>query len=157
MTRISIYLAIFQLPSYIQHLELLNNDDLVLLEKLKDPFNVFDIKNTIRLVRAAIENVITSEDEFFTCDVYFKPKKKSAQEDIVFRPLHVSRLIDQLAMISMLQVLVFNVNSEGALESSDINNLVPENFYGNIISFDGKHLFFPWSYQYKEYQKKGSS
>ena len=150
----NIYLAIFQLPSYIQHLELLNNDDLVLLEKLKDPFNVFDIKNTIRLVRAAIENVITSEDEFFTCDVYFKPKKKSAQEDIVFRPLHVSRLIDQLAMISMLQVLVFNVNSEGALESSDINNLVPENFYGNIISFDGKHLFFPWSYQYKEYQKK---
>lgn len=150
----NIYLAIFQLSSYIQHVELLDKDDLNLLEKLKDPFNLLDIKSTIIQVRASIERVLASEDEFFSCNVFFKPKKKSESGEISFRPLHVSNLIDQLAMISMLQVLVYQKNEDGALESSVLNDKIPDHFYGNIISTDGRHLFFPWTYQYKEYLKK---
>lgn len=146
----NIFLAIYLVNSYIQNKELLSLSDQEELVRLKQVFDVKHVEKAIAIVRLRLSELLDGEEEFFEISVYFKPKKYQ-EGRTVFRPLHTAPLYDQIAMIAMLQVLVYDVSPQGKLLPSELSRLLPSNFYGNIVSYDGKHLFRPWQDQYQEY------
>lgn len=152
----NIFLAIYLVNSYIQNKELLSLSEQKELVRLKQVFDVKHIESTIEKIRLRLSKILDDEGNFFEISVYFKPKKYQ-EGHTVFRPLHTAPLYDQIAMIAMLQVLVYDISPQGKLLPSELSRLLPSNFYGNIISYDGKHLFRPWQDQYQEYTSKANS
>lgn len=152
----NIFLAIYLVNSYIQNKELLSLSDQKELVRLKQVFDVKYIESAITKIRLRLSKILDDERDFFEISVYFKPKKYQ-EGRTVFRPLHTASLYDQIAMIAMLQVLVYDVGPQGKLLPSELSRLLPSNFYGNIVSYDGKHLFRPWQDQYQEYASKANS
>lgn len=147
----NIYHSIYLANSYIQNKELLSKEDLDLLYSLNDVFNRDIIQDTLTRVHDRIMNILDVEDSYFGIQVYFKPKKYENNKT-TFRPLHTAPLIDQIAMIAMLQVLVYDIEpNSGKLLPSELSRLIPSNFYGNRISYSGTELFKPWQEQYHEY------
>lgn len=151
----NIFLAIYMVDSYVLNQELLNCKDRELLVSLKDVFDVSLIKHTIQEVQKRIQRILDYPNEYFETTVYFKPKGY-ADGKPVFRPLHTASLIDQIAMVAMLQILVYDPD-EDKLIPSELSRLLPSNFYGNRISFDGRNLFKPWQKQYQEYSSRANN
>lgn len=153
----NIFLSIHLVGSYIQNKELLSPEERKELYSLKDVFNSSKINNTIIKVRSKLDKILNNENEYFESKVFFKPKKIDDEGKNVFRPLHTASLIEQIAMIAMLQVLVYDLDVKtGKLVPSELSRLLPSNFYGNRISFDGMQLFRPWQEQYQEYTTKAN-
>lgn len=151
----NIFLAIYLMDSWLLNRELLNEVDLKRFWSLRDAFNQKYIAKTIKNVQHSIIKVLDNADQFFSAMVFFKPKDQKDGQTI-FRPLHTAALIDQIAIISMLQVLVFEMGDEGELVPSELSRMLPSNFYGNRISYDGRELFKPWREQYHEYTEKAN-
>jgi hypothetical protein len=146
----NIFLAINYVKSYILNEELLSTVDQNYLEHLKDIYNVKLITTTIARVKSTLLKLIEDEESFFTITAYFKPKKINSEKEIIYRPLHTSSLINQISMVSMLQIIIFDYK-DSTIIPSEISKLIPSNFYGNRISYDTKTLFKPWQEQYKKY------
>ena len=147
----NIYLAIYYVESYIQEKDLLSRSDRILLKKLVDKFNAKLISVTIKKVKTKLKLLLDEkEDSYIETLVYFKPKKYKNKE-FKFRPIHTASLIDQIALISMLQVLIYDFDSKNKIIPSALSRLLPTNFYGNRISFTSKELFKNWKSQYGEY------
>lgn len=148
----NIFHAIYYVDSYIQNKELLSEEDLKLLDEIHDVF--FDQSSTIRKVKAIINKLVNDEDYYLNIDVYFKPKKyEDKNKNIVFRPLHTANLLSQIAMVSMLQILIYDLKEDKKLIPSNMSRLIPDNFYGNRVDYSGNGIFKPWSKQYQEYIK----
>lgn len=156
----NLYLAAYLAPTYICNWELLNSEDRELLLKLKDAYNEEIFSRTMEAVRLRLNQIMKESDCFFETEVYFKPKSfeksndKPSESHVVFRPLHTATLIDQIAMVAMLQLLVYDEQEDGRITPSELSRLMPDNFYGNRISFDGNRLFKPWQEQYHAYTSK---
>lgn len=146
----NIFLAIYLVNSYVQTKELLTLTEQKELVKLKQIFNLEYITEKIHEIRERLRRVLDDKNDFFQTSVYFKPKKYEAG-GTVFRPIHTAALIDQMAMVSMLQVLIYDFNSNGKPLPSELSRMLPSNFYGNIVSYDGSSLFVPWKTQYPKY------
>lgn len=146
----NIFLAIYLVNSYIQNRDLLSKDDQEELIKLKRIFNTENIKKNMKKIHERLCQILDDKTDFFQITVYFKPKKYQEGKTI-FRPLHTASLIDQIAMIAMLQVLVYDFNQREKLLPSELSRQLPSNFYGNIVSYDSKQLFVPWQEQYQKY------
>lgn len=149
----NIFLAIYLVDSYIQNKELLSEEDLDLLNQIHDIF--YDKGDIINDVKTRINRLINDEDYYFKINVYFKPKKYD-NDQMMFRPLHTASLLDQIAIVSMLQMLIYDQNSDKKLIPSDMSRLIPNNFYGNRVDYSGNGIFKPWSQQYQEYVKKSN-
>ena len=126
-----------------------------MLRQLKDVFDNRVITKTIERVRERLTSVLENDAEYFMTTVYFKPKKYKDGQDI-FRPIHTAKLIDQIAITAMLQVLVYEVNESSELVPSELSRLIPSNFFGNRISYSGKKLFNPWQTQYQRYTARAN-
>lgn len=144
----SIYNAIYSLESYIFEKDLLCKRDRYVYRRLKDKFDDNFISQYVDQCKNRIESIINS-DSLFDCRVYFKAKKYDNNK-VEFRPIHSARLKDQICMVVLLSVLMFDDSSEKR-KLSDISRLLPANFYGNIPSTNINELFKPWNKQYKEY------
>ena len=155
LSKKNIFLSIYLVDSYIENKELLDFKDRRLLMELKDVFNKRIIKSTIDKVETRIKQILDNDNEFFPVKVYFKPKKYE-NGHMIFRPLHTASLIDQIAMVAMFQVLVYDIGQGGKLIPSELSRLLPSNFYGNRISYNGSQLFKPWQDQYQEYISKAN-
>jgi len=146
----NIYKAIYSLESYIFEKYLLKKIDYNDYLRLHDKFDDRFINSYIRKCVKRIDYILNS-DELFDCDIYLKAKKfNQATENVEFRPIHTSSLLDQICMVAMLSVLMFD-DSSGTRRLSAISRLLPANFYGNIPSKNVSELFKPWNKQYKEY------
>ena len=110
----NIFLAISSLNSYVQETKLLSKEDQELLIRLRDIFNEDLINQTIKDVKEQLVKIKDEPDFLFKISVYFKPKKKT-NDNIEFRPIHTAKLIDQIAMVSMLQLLVYDIDNTGKL------------------------------------------
>lgn len=154
----NICLAIYFIPSYLnENIEnVLSKEDLILKHELKDYFNEEKLQQKIEEVRNLIIKVIDNEDEYFDTDVSFIPKKKISEDEFQFRPLHIAKLTTQIAMMAMLQVIIYDIDEGNNLVLSEIARSIPSNFYGNKISIDGKKIVCPWTEQFKEYQNKAN-
>lgn len=152
----NIFFAVYLAHSYIQELDLLSDDDQVTLESLKDIFDKDTITEIVEQVKSRVKFVLDDDKEFFNISVFFKPKKRDGNTN-VFRPIHTARLIDQIAMIAIAQILIFdceksdNGDDSIVIVPSEISRLIPSNFYGNRVSYDASALFKPWQEQYHEY------
>lgn len=151
----NIFLSIYLIDSYIENKELLSIDEQTKLAKLHDIFDVELIKATIAEVRNKLEYIL-SKNSYFEVSVYFKPKKYNEKDEVEFRPLHTASLIDQISIVAMLLVLVYDVDEYGRLRLSDLSRLLPAEFYGNKIACNTRELFKPWSEQYSEYSAKAN-
>lgn len=148
----NIYLAIYSVESYIFNKELLSKDDLEDLYALRDKFNISNLKKWVISVRKRINDLIDNKSSFIEVEVYFKPKKYNCEMDeVVFRPLHIANLLDQIASVAMLNMLIYDFDDNNNFVMSDISRLIPHNFFGNRISSNPEILFKPWTEQYKTY------
>lgn len=151
----NIFLSIYLIDSYIQNRELLSPEERETLIRLKDIFDIKTIDKVVEDVKERLIDIVEVETKYFKVNVFFKPKKYD-NSNIVFRPLHTSSLIDQIAMIAMLQILVYDISDDGKLVPSELSRLIPSNFYGNRIAFNGRQLFKSWQKQYQEYTSKSN-
>lgn len=149
----NIYRAIYCVDSYIMDKNLLSKEDLAILENLKDKYNTENINNIIKRCKKMLSNVLGEKDDFFETRVYLKFKKIDKGK-IVFRPIHSATIITQICIVCILNVIVFKYDNFQKKELSDLAQLIPNNFYGNIPSLECENLFYNWKIKYKEYSKK---
>lgn len=147
-----IYKAIYSLDSYVFEKDLLDEDDYTLMLKLRDPFNHKIIDETIKNVRALIDEVLI-KGKFFEAQVYFRPKKIDKDTDqLESRPLHSASLNTLIASVVLLNTLLIEIRKDDkTVELTELARMLPSNFYGNIPSDRPENLFKPWHYQFKEY------
>ena len=104
----NIYLAIYSLESYVKNTFLLSDRDNDRLQLLTDKYNEEYINKWIKKVRKRIEAVLA--DEYFQAEVFFKPKKYNKNsKNVKFRPIHTTTLVDYIAMVSMLNILIYDM------------------------------------------------
>ena len=154
----NIYLAIYSLDSYIFNKELLSAQDKKLFNLLRDKFNERKIGDIIDKVREILDELVSNENKFIEAKVYFKPKKydKDAGK-MIFRPLHTTSILYQIASVSILNMFIYEPNNgDEELTLSNISRLIPENFYGNRVSTRPEVLFKPWKTQYRDYSQKAN-
>lgn len=149
----NIYLALYSVESYISNKELLNKGDKENLIILRDKFNFDIIDDWIERVKIRLEEII-DEDKYLKTKVYFKPKKYN--ENPVFRPLHSANLLDQITAVAMLNVLIYDFDSENKISMSNMSRLIPHNFFGNRVAYEPEYLFKPWQKQYTQYTSKAN-
>lgn len=148
----NIFLAIYLANSWMLSPELLDEADYQAFRALKDIFDEENITRTICDVEQRLSLILDDPDAFFQTKVFFKQKEGQP----VFRPLHTASLVDQIAMVAMLQVLVYEIGSNNQLIPSELSKMLPSHFYGNRISYDGRSLFKPWKEQYHAYTEKAN-
>lgn len=161
----NIYLAIYSLKSYIYDKHLLSKEDIMLYEKLLDPFNENVTNQVISDVRKIIENIIKNDNTYFDVQVYFIPKsydvksKDAEDKKAKFRPIHIADIRQLIAMVSMFQVIIYDIPNEQnqyRLNLSDYCRLIPYNFYGNKISPQVGNLYMNWNTQYSKFVEKSN-
>ncbi len=141
------------MESYVFEKGLLSDEDLQLYNLLSDKFNQTLIDDVIKRCKERLKQVIC-EGQLFDTQIFFKMKKYNEEDDVVsFRPIHTANLIDQICMVCMLNLIMFDNNKADERIKSDISKLLPHNFYGNIPSTKYEHLFWPWKMKYKEYSE----
>lgn len=154
MSDSNIYLSIYSLDSYIFNKELLSKKDKIRLEKLKDKFDEKELSKLIGEVRECLLDLVDKSDVFIRAKVFFNPKKV-VDGKVEFRPLHTTDLVSQIALVSMLNMFIYELKFDGKpLVLSNISRLIPSNFYGNRVSTNPEELFKPWKKQYKKYTQK---
>lgn len=155
----NIYKSIYSLESYIFEKDLLSKNDKELLYRLSDKYNLNLIEDVINDVQLNIKNILNDKDKLFEVEVYFRAKGYK-ENDIEFRPIHTSSLINQISMVSILNILLYEFVIEedkiSGCNLSSISNLIPNNFYGNIPSEREGELFRPWQQMYKKYSEDSS-
>lgn len=151
----NIYMALYSIESYVFNPELLEKGDKRLFDMLNDKFNEKLINDTIRKVRERIIELVVDDKKFVIAKVYFKPKKYDDTGNLKFRPLHIACIVDQIAIVSMLNLLIYEIpdDENNKIVLSNISRLIPSNFYGNRVSLKAEELFKPWKDQYKEYTR----
>ncbi len=149
----NIFSAIYSLESYIFEKNLLSNKDLSLFYSLGDKHNSKLITKTIKSCQKKLEDILTS-DNFFDIQVYFKAKKYNSEEGSVeCRPMHTTDLLTQICIVCILNVIMYKENENGERELSDLSQLIPSNFYGNLPSTIPERIFYDWKDKYKEYSE----
>jgi hypothetical protein len=144
----NIYLSLYSINSSSLEEYLLSKDDYVEYQKLIDKFNTNNIYLWVEKIKIRIDELLNppeGEEKYFTAKVYFNPKNENS-----FRPIHTASLLDQLTMICMLNILIYDVD-DNEIKISEMGNLLPHNFYGNRIEKNPRSLFKPWVKQYKKY------
>jgi len=131
-------------------------NDLELYYALADKYDVELIDKVIACCRQKLKWIFANKENLFDTTVYFKLKNYDTEEQkLNFRPLHTSRLIDLICMVSIMNCLMFNDNLEtGERKLSDLSKLLPHNFFGNIPCTDVQYLFHKWQTKYKEYTEE---
>lgn len=107
----NIFLSIYSLESYIFNKELLDDEDKLLMNNLKDKFNEIYINDIITKVQKCLEQLVTDSNCFVEAEVYFNPKKFQDGE-VKFRPLHVSSIINQIALVSIMNMFIYESINE---------------------------------------------
>lgn len=157
----NIYNAIYSLESYIFEKGLLKNiedDDIKLSDyelyiRLKNKYDFKLIDSVIGKCKKRLEKLLNDENDFFKISLALKIKKIEKSEEISYRPIYYASLIDQICMMALLNCIIFD-DSDSIRKLSNINSVIPENFYGNIISKNVDEVFVSWRKQYKKYTDK---
>lgn len=148
----NIYNAIYSLESYVFEKGLLSIKDRKAFDELHDKYNFALIDKVINKCQEKLK-VILNSNELFDIQVYFKMKKYDKDNgEIAYRPIHTADLITQICIVSLLNVIIFDDRS-GHRKLSDVSELLPSNFYGNIPSTNVKNIFYDWRTMYKEYSE----
>ena len=152
----NIYMAIYSVESYISNKELLNEEDKYELNRLKDKFDENNVTEWIERIRKRMHKII-DDDEYIQCKIFFKPKKyDDKKKSVIFRPLHVASLQEQMVLVTILNVLIYDFDCDGNISMSNLSRLLPHNFYGNRVAYESERLFKPWQEQYKQYTSKAN-
>lgn len=144
----NIFNAIYSVESYISEKKLLSVEDAMLLQSLRDKYNSKLISEIIKECREKLDYILQSE-ELFEIDVYFKIKKWDGK--VIHRPIHSANLITQICIVCLLNTIMFKPLSSGKKQLSEISQLIPSNFYGNIPCTEPERIFYKWQVKYKDY------
>lgn len=150
----NIYLSIYSAKSYILNKSLLGKKDKELLNSLNDPFNENIICETTKSVKEIVKKILDDKDYLFKTQVYFKPKKY--EDKPLYRPVHSAELLQLIAMVTVLNPLIYDYSKKDKLTLSNYSRLIPHNFYGNCISEKPEELYKKWNIQYREYTQKST-
>ncbi|ALP90569.1 MULTISPECIES: HD domain-containing protein [Clostridium] len=147
----NIFSAIYSLESYVFEKNLLSQKDLKLYHKLQNKYDEHLIKSVIKDCRLKLDEILLKDKEF-DIQVFFKAKKYDKESDKVeFRPIHTADLITQICMVSILNIIMYSTKQDDKRQLSDLSQLLPSNFYGNLPSCEYENIFYDWKVKYKEY------
>lgn len=147
----NIFSAIYSLESYVFEKKLLSQTDLDLYYKLQDKYDDATISAVIENCKTKLDEILLT-DKKFDIKVFFKAKKYDKENDKVeFRPLHTADLITQICMVSILNIIMFSTKEKNKRQLSDLSQLLPSNFYGNLPSAEYENIFYDWKDKYREY------
>ncbi|MEG0548659.1 MAG: hypothetical protein RR518_07630, partial [Coprobacillus sp.] len=147
----NIFSAIYSLESYVFEKNLLSQTDLDMYYRLQDKYDDATISGVIKICQSKLEEILLTEKKF-DIKVFFKAKKYDKEKEIVeFRPLHTADLITQICMVSILNIIMFSTKGDSKRQLSDLSQLLPSNFYGNLPSAEYENIFYEWKDKYKEY------
>lgn len=147
----NIFSAIYSLESYIFEKNLLTQEDLDLYYKLQDKYDEDTISNVIKECKTKLDEVLLN-DKIFDIQVFFKTKKYDKKcNKVEFRPIHTADLITQICIVSILNIIMFSIKQDRKRQLSDLSQLLPSNFYGNLPSSEYENIFYDWKVKYKEY------
>lgn len=74
--------------------------------------------------------------------------KKYKDNKVSYMPIHTADLITQICIVALLNIIVFDDKNDKR-ELSDVSELIPSSFYGNIPSTNVENIFFSWKEKYK--------
>lgn len=102
------------------------NNDLELYYALANKYNVELISKVIKCCQQKLKWVFEDKENLFDATVYFKIKNYDTEtKKLNFRPMHTSRLIDLICMVSILNCLMFDDDMEtGERKLSDYSTLI---------------------------------
>ncbi len=87
---------------------MLEEVDKIAYYRLQDKFDEVYIKEIITQVQNRIIDLLDKDDYFIEAKVYFRPKKVE-DDKVVYRPLHTTDIISQIAIVAMLHLLVYEI------------------------------------------------
>lgn len=161
----NIFHAVYATRESIQEKFILEKRDKDKLYELYDVFDEVNIRDTIRMVKERLEEVL-EKDKYFQAKVYFIPKSiKEKKEETAgtekkyerkYRPMHTAGLIDQICMTAMLNCIITEDFNTDEWNIGGIEKIIPANFYGNILSEIPDRVYKKWQPQYSEYTQKAS-
>lgn len=140
------------MESYIGERYLLSNNDILMYNRLSDKYDFKYISWKIQQCSKKLVEILDS-DQLFPVEVYFRPKSYSKDTMFDFRPIHTASLLDQICMVCLLNVVMFNNIDGGKRELSELAKMIPHNFFGNIPSTSMDEIYEYWPTKYKEYNK----
>lgn len=147
----NIYSAIYALESYIYEDTLLSAEDIYMYRRLADKYDFSYIDSVIKSCQERLRMLLDEPEDFFDIQLYFKPQGYTADNRLAARPVHTACLLDQIAMVSLLNSLMFEVSRRKELQLSDIANLIPAHFYAHLPSTQADRLFEPEQLQFRKY------
>ena len=155
LSRENIYNAVYAVDSFIAEKNLLTETDIKTLHSLKDQFDFKGVvTNVVEECKRRLNKILSDPTELFEVSVFFKIKKLSDDDNpkVEYRPLHTACLHDQICMAALLMPLMFD-DTSGKRQLSELSQMLPHNFYGNIPSCDVGRIFCDWQEKYREYSQ----
>lgn len=146
----NIFKAVYSLPSYLHEPNLLSVKDYELWNKLKDVFDLKLIEKTIKQCQSRIKDALIN-NRYFETTIYLRIKSYDKKAE--FRPLHTASLIDQICLMAILNVLVYDYNDK-CVTLSSLTKSLPSNFYGNNISLKPNLFYKKWQKSYTLYTER---
>lgn len=148
----NILYAINTLPSYLEY-RVLPND---LRRKFSKYTNIYDsetLKNIIEEVQKNIKKLKDDSDYYLEVDVIKKLKSYDSNKvEYQYRYIHVPKnYIDLITMVSILNVFMYKKIDKNS-EESDLSELIPSNFYGNLLGDGIDNIFVPWKTLYSKFR-----
>lgn len=132
----NIFSAIYSIESYIYEKGLLSSDDIELYYKLTDKFNFTHLSEVIHICKKRLDKVLNNDNELFNTHVYFQIKKKiQGTDEITYRPIHSASLIDQICMVSLLNVIMYEIKFDSDIVKESEKKEAAEECFAKKYSY----------------------
>lgn len=151
----NIYAAAYALTGYLKETGLIaaiKKTDIDLYKKLMYKSYCLDDELIKECHEMLVQKLTAQDDELFTVKVFFKFKKKLADGSPVYRPIHTTDIKTLICIQSIANAIYFDDDYEkGHRRISCLNKLIPQNFWGNILTENVEYLYENWANRYKDY------
>lgn len=150
----NIYAAAYALPGFLKEKGLIatvNKEDLKLYKQLKYQKYCID-RGFIDDCKQEISRLLnTDKDDLFRVRLFFKFKKIKGGEP-EYRPIHTADIKTLVCIQAIANSIFFDDDfKKNTRHFSSLNSLIPDNFWGNVLTDKPEYLYEKWSNNYKGY------
>lgn len=151
----NVYAAAYALPGFLKEkglIEAESKDDIELYKSLL--YHPFCIDNKIinECKKILTEKLSTGSKDLFLVRVFFKFKKLRKDGTSEYRPIHTANIKTLICIQAIANALYFDDDFDtGIRHFSNLNLLIPQNFWGNILTAKPEYIYENWVKKYKGY------
>lgn len=149
----NLYAAIYALPNIVNEVGLLSQEDLLLYADIRQRKYIAH-ENLIAECRDTLKRALDDDNKvsLFSVSIYFQLKKVNEDGSLEYRPIHTADIKTLICLQALANVVFFDDDlDKGTRQINAVCKLVPNNFYGNLLSTDVEYVYKNWVDQYKGY------